>query len=48
MKGNDNRGLPAVILVGGDSKEKALPSADWLMTKALFIISLMQTSLHRS
>ena len=27
MKGNDNRGLPAVILVGGDSKEKAL-SAD--------------------
>jgi hypothetical protein len=27
MKGNNTTGLPAVILVGGDSKEKAL-SAD--------------------
>jgi len=31
-------GLPAVILSGGDSKEKASPSADWLMAR-LFLLS---------
>jgi hypothetical protein len=39
-------GLPAVILGGGDSKEKALYFA--ALIKGFVFLSLMQTSLQRS